>query len=115
MAPRHYVCELFVHLCVRACVGGSIGNERVPKVIHNKNFLLNCNQHFDNYFKPFLIKLLRVFYLKKKHVNILALEMASPGNPHCASCIGTLSVPVLRLACRRFLVVTENYNQCPCV
>ena len=41
--------------------------------------------------------------------------MASPGNPHCASCIGTLSVPVLRLACRRFLVVTENYNQCLCV
>jgi len=64
MAPRHYVCELFVHLCVRACVGGSIGSESVPKVIHNKNFLLNCNQHFDNYFKPFLIKLLRVFYLK---------------------------------------------------
>jgi len=25
--------------------------------------------------------------------NILALEMASPGNQHCANCVGTLSFP----------------------
>ena len=28
------------------------------------------------------------------NVNISALEMASPGNRHCADCIGTLSFPV---------------------
>ena len=30
----------------------------------------------------------------RKHINILALEMASPGNRHCASCIGALPLPV---------------------
>jgi len=30
---------------------------------------------------------------------ILALEMASPGNQHCASCIGTLSLPVSAVYC----------------
>ena len=29
-----------------------------------------------------------------KYIYILALEMASPGDEHCASCIGTLSFPV---------------------
>ena len=37
-----------------------------------------------------LIKLLP-YILFKKCINIFALEMASPGNRHCASCIGTLS------------------------
>ena len=32
--------------------------------------------------------------LFEKYINILALEMASPGNRHCANCIGTLSFPV---------------------
>jgi len=36
----------------------------------------------------------RVFYLKKYRY-ILALEMASPGNQHCANCVGTLSFPIL--------------------
>jgi len=31
-----------------------------------------------------------MFYLKK-YIDILALEMASPGNRHCANCIGALS------------------------
>jgi len=37
----------------------------------------------------------RIFYLKK-YIYYLALEMASPGNQHCASCIGTLSFPIRR-------------------
>ena len=30
----------------------------------------------------------------KKNIQILALEIASPGNQHCANCIGTLSFPM---------------------
>jgi len=40
-----------------------------------------------------LIKLLP-YILFEKYINILALEMASPGNRRCASCIGTLSFPM---------------------
>jgi len=40
-----------------------------------------------------LIKLLP-YILFEKYIYILALEMASPGNQHYASCIGTLSFPV---------------------
>jgi len=32
--------------------------------------------------------------LLEKYIFILALEMASPGNQHCAICIGTLPFPV---------------------
>jgi len=32
--------------------------------------------------------------LPEKYIYILSLEMASPGNQHCASCIGTLSFPI---------------------
>jgi len=35
------------------------------------------------------------FYLKKKYIYILALKMANPGNQLCASCIGTVSLPVV--------------------
>jgi len=31
------------------------------------------------------------YILFEKYISILALEIASPGNQHCASCIGTLS------------------------
>ena len=40
-----------------------------------------------------LIKLLP-YVLFEKYAYILALEMASPGNQHCVSCIGTLSFPI---------------------
>jgi len=40
-----------------------------------------------------LIKLLP-YILFEEYIYILALEMASPGNQHCASCIGTLSFAV---------------------
>jgi len=32
--------------------------------------------------------------LSEKYIYILPLEMASPGNRHCANCIGTLSFSV---------------------
>jgi len=32
--------------------------------------------------------------LSEKYIYILALEMAGPGNRHCASFIGTLSFPI---------------------
>jgi len=34
------------------------------------------------------------FIVFEKYTYILALEMASPGNQHCANCIGTLSFPI---------------------
>jgi len=40
-----------------------------------------------------LIKLL-LCILFEKYIYILALEMASPGNQHCANYIGTLSFPI---------------------
>ena len=40
-----------------------------------------------------LIKLLPCI-LFEKYIHMLALEMASPENQHCASCIGTLSFPI---------------------
>jgi len=42
-----------------------------------------------------LIKLLS-YILFEKYIYILALEKASPGNQHCASCIGTLSFPIVK-------------------
>jgi len=37
-------------------------------------------------------KIASVYYIQK-YINILALEMASPGNRHSANCIGALSFP----------------------
>jgi len=37
-----------------------------------------------------------VYFIWKIYIYILALEMASPGNQHCATCIGTLSFPISR-------------------
>ena len=46
----------------------------------------------------------RKHYSRQKIIYILALEMASPGNQHCASCIGALSCTILKImprpACR---------------
>jgi len=33
------------------------------------------------------------YILFEKRIHILSLEMASPGNQHCANCIGTVLVP----------------------
>jgi len=35
------------------------------------------------------------YILFEKYIYILALEMARPGNQHCASCVGTLSFPTV--------------------
>jgi len=35
------------------------------------------------------------YILREKYINILALEMASRGNRHCANCIGTLSFAIV--------------------
>jgi len=40
--------------------------------------------------------LLLYILFEKKYIHILALEMARPGNQHCANCIGTLSFPLNR-------------------
>jgi len=34
------------------------------------------------------------YILFEKYIYISAMEMASPGNQHCANCIGTLSFPI---------------------
>ena len=44
----------------------------------------------------FVKKMLPPYILFEKCIHILALEMASPGNQHCANCIGTLSFPMVR-------------------
>ena len=68
----------------------------MPKMIINDNnfFFLKLQSALWN-FQPecCLIKLLPCI-LFEKYVNILALELASPGNRHCANCIGFLSLSV---------------------
>jgi len=34
------------------------------------------------------------YILFEKNIYILALKMASPGNQHCVTCIGTVSFPI---------------------
>jgi len=45
-----------------------------------------------------------LYFLFEKYIYILALEMASAGNRHCASCIGTLSFPI-------FVCQTDSLEQ----
>jgi len=47
------------------------------------------------------------YILFEKYIYILALEMASPGNQHCANCIGTLSFPTKESSIFRIYMV-EN-------
>jgi len=54
---------------------------------------------------------LHPYILCEKNIYILALEMASPGNQHCASCIGTLlfsNVRAFRVLMDRILVKFES-------
>ena len=74
-----------------------MGNESVPKVIINNainlfiktaiTILVISNRNMV-FFECCLIKLLS-YVSFDKYIYIFALEMASPGNQHCASCIGT--------------------------
>jgi len=46
-------------------------------------------------FRMLLEKKIASVYIIERYIYILASEMASPGNQHCANCIGTLSFPML--------------------
>jgi len=68
----------------------------VPKIIINNTVSL--------FFKTVISILLfsnqlLLCILFEKYVHILALEMASPRNQHCANCIGTLSFPICVVHC----------------
>jgi len=52
-----------------------------------------------------LVKLLQ-YIIFEKYINILALEMASPGNLHCANCISMLSFQFLRPVSLTFSSIT---------
>ena len=45
-------------------------------------------------FRVLFDKIASVYILFEKYIYILTLEMASPGNQHCAGCIDTLSFPI---------------------
>ena len=47
-----------------------------------------------NSFRVLFDKIASVYFIWKKNIYILALEMASPENQHCANCICTLSFPM---------------------
>ena len=92
----------------------TIENERVRKIIMNNTInlffkLLSAFGRFQTITvsEYCLIKLLP-YILFAKYIYILALEMASPGNQHCANCIGTLSFPVCVSTGRRALLPTSS-------
>jgi len=65
----------------------------VSKIIINDALgILVISNH--NSFRVLFDKIASVYILFEKYINILALEMASPGNRHCANCIGTFSFPI---------------------
>jgi len=42
-----------------------------------------------------------VYFIREIYLHFSIAEMASPGNRHCARCIGTLSFPIMRADLRR--------------
>jgi len=77
----------------------AMGNESVPKIITNTrnlfswaavSILVISNRNSSRV--PF-DKIASVYFICG-NIYVLALEMVSPGNRHCASCIGTLSSPM---------------------
>ena len=90
---------------------GSIGDESVPIItindVVNSSFktsvtFLVITNHIS--FWVLFDKIVSVYFIWKVF-SILALEMASPGNRHCANCIGTLSFPIVW--CRQSLFTTR--------
>ena len=77
-----------------------IENESVPKIIINdtRNLFLTAmsisviSNH--NSFRLLFDKSASVYFIGK-YIDILALEMASPANQHCANCVGTHSFSVV--------------------
>ena len=84
------------------CDASMGSNESVPKIVINRHLFFIQLQSTFSFFQTMtvseccLINCFRIFYLKK-FVYILALEMASQGNRHCANCIGALSFPMARI------------------
>jgi len=73
----------------------------VPKIIINDKIGLFFKTAIGilvisnrNSFRVLLDIKLLPYILFEKYIYILVLEMASPGNWHCASYIGTLSFPI---------------------
>jgi len=78
---------------------------KVPKIIINDRikFFLKVQSAFCQFqtttVSECCLKKLLPYILSEKCIYILALEMASPGNQHCAICIGTLSFPIFIDCC----------------
>jgi len=77
-------------------------NESVPKMIISDTINLPLKTAISiavisnhNSFRVLSDKIASV-YLFEKYIYILAMEIASPANLHCANCIGTLSFPTIR-------------------
>jgi len=78
----------------------TIGKESVPKIVVNNtvNLFFTLQSAFwqvqtITVSECCLTKLLPNI-LFEKYICMLALKMASPGDQHCANCIGTLSFPI---------------------
>ena len=48
-----------------------------------------------NSFRVLFDKIVSVYFIWKKYIYTLAFDIASPGNQHCANCIGTLSFAIV--------------------
>jgi len=78
---------------------------KVPKIIINDRikFFLKVQSAFCQFqtttVSECCLKKLLPYILFEKCIYILALEMASPGNQHCAICIGTLSFSIFIDCC----------------
>jgi len=77
----------------RKCVDNYIFNKGHNEFIF-KTAVSILVTSIHNSFQVLFDKIASVYFIWKKYINILALEMASPGNQHCASCIGTPSFTV---------------------
>jgi len=80
-----------------------MGNESMPKIIINDTIIFFSSTAISisvisnhNSFRVLFDKKTIPYILFEKCIYILAVETASAVNRHCASCIGTLSFPVLR-------------------
>jgi len=69
---------------------GAVSNESVPKILINntKNYFVKCNSILAisnrNSFRVLFDEIDSVYFIGK-YIYILALEMAGPGNLHCAN------------------------------
>jgi len=94
------LCQLECVWKVCRRVRATIGNETAPKILISNTI----NLFFETAISIWLIsdhKSFRVlseksfpYILFDKYIDIFAHKMASPGNQHSASCIGTLSFPI---------------------